>query len=158
MHKIILNFPLFIIIFISFSSCSQSDLKTFKTKHSSMKKLTKDEERVIILKGTEAPFIGEYTDVFDEGTYHCKQCNSHLYFSNAKFHSSCGWPSFDQEITGSVTKVLDADGRRTEIICSNCKGHLGHVFDDGPTETGLRYCVNSISIGFEGTEKEDSKK
>jgi methionine-R-sulfoxide reductase len=112
-------------------------------------KLTKEEERVIIHKGTEAPFSGEYVNTFDKGTYFCRQCDAPLYHSKDKFHSDCGWPSFDQEIEGAVKQTTDADGRRTEITCAKCGAHLGHVFDDGPKDKGgLRYCINSASLKF----------
>lgn len=117
--------------------------------------LTEDEKRVILNKGTEYPYTGEYTDNKASGTYICRQCNAALYTSDAKFDSRCGWPSFDQEIAGAVKRVPDTDGRRTEIICNNCKGHLGHVFlGEGFTEKDTRHCVNSISIRFvpEGEE------
>jgi peptide methionine sulfoxide reductase msrA/msrB len=111
--------------------------------------LTKKEERIIIDKGTDGPFTGKLTDNFEEGKYYCRQCNAELYVSNDKFHSGCGWPSFDQEIPGAVTKVPDADGRRTEIICSSCKGHLGHVFyGEGFTDKNTRHCVNTTSLVF----------
>jgi len=113
------------------------------------RELNDEEKRVILNKGTEAPFIGEYTDNSSSGIYHCRQCDTELYNSSDKFHSNCGWPSFDDEIKGTVEKIRDADGRRVEIVCANCKGHLGHVFEgEGFTEKNTRHCVNSISMVF----------
>lgn len=112
-------------------------------------KLTEFEKYVIIDKGTERPFTGEYEKNKISGTYLCKQCNAPLYSSNDKFESNCGWPSFDDEIKGAVMRVPDSDGSRTEIICNNCQGHLGHIFiNEGFTTKQTRHCVNSVSLNF----------
>ncbi len=108
-----------------------------------------EETRVILQKGTEAPFTGEYETNRSRGTYLCKRCNAPLYKSKDKFDARCGWPSFDDDIQDAVKRTTDADGRRTEITCANCGGHLGHVFlDEGFTPRNTRHCVNSISMVF----------
>ncbi len=111
--------------------------------------LSPEESFVIENKGTEMPFTGEYDDFYETGVYVCRRCEAELYKSENKFDAGCGWPAFDQEIRGSVTRVLDPDGVRVEIICSNCKGHLGHVFTGEMfTESNNRHCVNSLSMKF----------
>ena len=125
------------------------------TKEADYRKLSKEEESVIIHKGTEAPFTGKYYAFWDKGTYVCKRCGAPLYRSESKFEAGCGWPSFDDEIPGAVKKFPDPDGMRTEIQCANCGAHLGHVFTgERFTQKNTRDCVNSISMDFIPDRKE----
>lgn len=116
--------------------------------------LTPEEEDVIVHKGTEAPFSGEYDDFYKDGTFICRRCNQPLFSSKAKFDANCGWPAFDENFPNAVKRILDEDGVRTEIRCANCDGHLGHVFEgEELTEKDTRHCVNSLSIRFIPLEK-----
>ena len=114
------------------------------------KSLTPEEARILIHKGTERPFSGKYNDFYQSGVYLCKQCQTPLYKSEDKFSSGCGWPSFDDAVEENVERLRDADGRRTEIVCRYCGGHLGHVFEgEGFTAKNTRHCVNSLSLDFQ---------
>lgn len=128
-----------------------SNFKIEKSEAQWREELTDEEYRILRKKGTEMPHTGQYNLHFENGTYKCAGCNQQLFESTSKFNAHCGWPSFDESIKGTVNYVLDKTHgmTRTEIICSNCGGHLGHVFNDGPTQTGTRYCVNSASIKFD---------
>ena len=137
---------IFFLLFIFQSSFSQ-DLQS----KDYFKNLTSKERKIIVNKGTERPYTGKYNNHYKKGTYVCKACSNPLFKSNTKFDSKCGWPSFDKEIEGSVIKIPDYSlgMKRTEIVCSKCKGHLGHIFyGEKFTKENTRHCVNSISLNF----------
>lgn len=149
---------------VTLNACGQqATIKTETKTSNTMKKsndywkekLSAEAFRILREKGTEYPHTGEYNLHFEKGTYNCMGCKEPLFESTSKFRSDCGWPSFDNAMEGKIRYERDtAHGMiRTEIICNSCDGHLGHVFDDGPTETGLRYCVNSVALDFDAKEK-----
>ncbi len=180
MHKLIMHIPvvnsiLFGILFIlmsAFSACSQvpestnTEIKTNamtvnKTDDEWRKTLTPMQFNVLRQKGTERPFTGEYDDFFEEGDYYCAACGTLLFHSSAKYNSGCGWPAFFEpsDSTNMLFKRDLSHGMiRTEVMCARCGGHLGHVFDDGPKPTGLRYCINSVSLIFKPSPKEEKHK
>jgi peptide-methionine (R)-S-oxide reductase len=122
-------------------------------------KLSEERYRVLRLKGTERPFTGKYWNNSEKGMYYCAGCGTPLFDSSSKFNSECGWPSFSAPLQDSKIKEetdRSFNMKRTEVLCQKCGGHLGHVFNDGPKPTGLRYCINSISLDFK-TDKEEEK-
>jgi len=167
------NFLSSLVLLLSFYGCSaqedqsvkkdttMSEFKVEKSEEEWKKQLTPEEYYVLRQKGTERPHSGQYDMHFEDGIYYCAACNAELFKSDSKFDAHCGWPSFDEAINDSaiVEHVDKSHGMvRTEILCGNCGGHLGHVFNDGPTETGLRYCVNSLSLDFESEGKKEEEK
>ncbi len=176
MNKLILFFALITLGITSCKSQSKESKKesqnmsqeyTFKVVKSNdewKNELTPEQYRVLREAGTERPHTGEYNLHFEDGTYKCAACNEPLFDSDSKFESHCGWPSFDNAKDGKIIEKVDRSHGMvsTEILCANCGSHLGHVFNDGPTDTGLRYCVNSVSLDFDEDtskeEKKDSKK
>lgn len=152
MKKIIL----LLLLTITIQSCQSQTKETMepkvnKTDAEWKAKLSDKEYEVLREKGTERAYTGEYWDHFEKGTYVCAACEAQLFESDTKFESDCGWPSFDKAIEGSVkyNKDVSFGMERIEVVCANCDGHLGHIFDDGPKETtGQRFCTNSVSIKF----------
>jgi peptide-methionine (R)-S-oxide reductase len=134
------------------NTTTKMENKIIKTDEEWKKQLTEEQYYVLREKGTERPFTSSLNNFYEEGTYVCAGCNTELFTSTQKFDGHCGWPSFDGELGGGdrIKKIKDISHGmiRTEIVCANCNGHLGHIFDDGPTASGLRYCVNGLSLGF----------
>ena len=142
------------------TSSMDTTKKIYRTEEEWKKILTPEQYHILREKGTDAPFTGSLTYQKDKGVYTCAACGNELFTSDMKFDSHCGWPSFDKEIAGG--KIIQQTDRsygmvRTEILCAKCGSHLGHIFDDGPTDTGMRYCVNSTSLQFKADNKAEKK-
>lgn len=160
---------MFIVLAASFSIACQAQEKPKKEKMAVKvqksddqwkKELSPDQYYILRQAGTERPFTGEYNLHFEDGNYKCAGCQAVLFDSESKFESHCGWPSFDKVADNDaiIERVDKSHGMiRTEVLCANCGGHLGHLFDDGPTETGMRYCINSAALGFEDQKKKEKK-
>lgn len=153
--NLLLNKVFFIFLILQLIACKEQVANAqnpeIMTEQDWKEKLTPEEYYILREKGTERPFSGKYNDFFEKGHYVCAACGTKLFESSTKYNSSCGWPSFDEAIDGSVkfTKDTSHGMIRVEVTCANCGGHLGHVFDDGPKETtGVRYCMNSVSLKF----------
>ncbi len=173
MQNLLINTWIIVLMSISFSACAQKNgnkniskstntsMDTFEINKSNdewRKELSPVQFNILREKGTERPFTGEYDDLFDEGTYSCAACGTELFKSKTKYNSGCGWPAFYEPATNEniVEKKDFTHGMlRTEVLCAKCGGHLGHVFDDGPKPTGLRYCINSGSLKFEAGSKKE---
>lgn len=129
--------------------------KVYKTEEEWLEELGPERYAILRKQGTERPFTGEYNMNFNKGEYHCGACKTKLFESDTKFDAHCGWPSFDRAIPGTIEYKEDTSGGRirTEVCCAACGSHLGHVFNDGPTETGMRYCINSLAVDFDGKDE-----
>jgi peptide-methionine (R)-S-oxide reductase len=160
--KAVMRFIILLLYIPLFASCqpkstanttaSTDDLPFYRSEADWKSTLSPEQYHILREKGTDRPFTGIYTDHFDKGEYHCAGCGQALFTSDMKFASDCGWPSFDKELEGErIIKKIDRSYgmTRIEILCGRCGSHLGHLFDDGPTLTGKRYCVNSTSLQFE---------